>query len=450
MVNYGFIYNRKRSNLPAFRPGRSKGGLSQIRCKLRHSSCEGRLASLQTTATNTAKAVNHGLSVKTAKRNQILYPELRFPIFNKRHVFLTASIQLAYTLWVIPYIVPDFGFVLSRFGYIRGVGQTEICFSKNKNMSKSKNKQEMKPASTPISSFSPVVLPVADRYADLQMKVTFPASGENLPVILLSHGHGRSNFLSSYRGYGPIVEFFASSGFVVIQPTHQNSKTLALDPSLPEAPLFWSSRAKDMQSILDNLETIIATVPGLNGRVDKSKVTAIGHSLGGHTVGMLAGMEVTDPATGKKVNAAEPRLKARVLIGVPGGPAGLTDHARQQYAVLAASDFSTMNLSALVVNGDKDKNPMFSDVDNWRADAYHLSPGPKDLFTVFGAEHIFGGISGYDAAETTDEDPSRVAFVCETILAYLRSALDEKDQSWEQAKLALNNIPGSKGQIESK
>ncbi|WP_210419496.1 hypothetical protein [Pedobacter sp. KBS0701] len=54
----------------------------------------------------------------------------------------------------------------------------------------------MKQSKTPIISFSPVVLPVAGRHVDLEIKVSAPASGNNLPVILLSHGHGPSNFLS--------------------------------------------------------------------------------------------------------------------------------------------------------------------------------------------------------------------------------------------------------------
>ena len=308
----------------------------------------------------------------------------------------------------------------------------------------------MKQSKTPIISFSPVILPVAGRHVDLEIKVSAPVSGNNLPVILLSHGHGPSNFLSSYRGYGPMVDFFAAQGFVVIQPTHQNSKALGLSSSLPEAPLFWSSRPADMTFILDHLDEIIATVPGLISRVDKTNVAVVGHSMGGQTVAMLAGMEVTDPATGKILNAAEPRLKARVLIGASGGPEGFNGAARQLYPVLAAGDFNTMALPALIVNGDKDVNLMFSDVDNWRADAYYQSPGPKDLLTVFGAEHIFGGISGYDARETSDENPERVAFVCESIVAYIRSTFDPNDPSWEQAKINLNGIEGSLGSIESK
>ena len=302
----------------------------------------------------------------------------------------------------------------------------------------------------PIFSYHPVTLPMEGRPVNLAMKVSAPASGDNLPVIILSHGHGRSNFLSSLHGYAPLVDFLASQGFVVIQPTHLNSKTLAL-PVGPEGITFWKSRPKDIQFILDNLQLIISAVPGLSERVNTTNIAAVGHSLGGHTVAMLAGMEVTDQVTGEKVNLAEPRLKARVMIGLPGGPEGLNETGRKLFGnPLSGSDFSTMTLSALVINGDKDKNPNFSDLENWRADAYYHSPAPKSLLTVFDGEHIFGGISGYDVSETTDENPDRVTFLSMSIIAYLRSAFDENDTSWEEVKQEMQNNSDAKGSIESK
>ncbi len=302
----------------------------------------------------------------------------------------------------------------------------------------------------PVFSYYPVTLAMEGRPVDIAMKVSAPASGDNLPIVILSHGHGRSNFLSSLHGYGPIADFLASQGFVVIQPTHLNSKTLAL-PIGAEGMTFWKSRPKDIQFILDNLERIITTVPGLAGRVNTSNIAAVGHSLGGHTVAMLAGMEVTDQVTGEKVSFPEPRLKARVMIGLPGGAEGMNEKGKTLYGnPLSGTDFSTMTLPALVVNGDKDKNPNFSDVDNWRADAYYDSPSPKSLLTVFDAEHIFGGISGYDALETTDENPDRVTFVNLCIIAYLRSAFDTHDTSWEDLQQELKTSPDAKGSIETK
>lgn len=72
----------------------------------------------------------------------------------------------------------------------------------------------------PVSTYGPVTLPVPGRPFDLRLKVSAPATGGGLPVILLSHGHGPSNFVSSLHGYGPLADYWAAHGFAVIQPTH--------------------------------------------------------------------------------------------------------------------------------------------------------------------------------------------------------------------------------------
>jgi hypothetical protein len=75
-------------------------------------------------------------------------------------------------------------------------------------------------------------------------------------------------------------------------------------------------------------------------------------------------------------------------------------------------DFSKMSTPALVVAGDKDTSShLTARGAGWHADPYFLFPGPKSLLTLFGAEHGLGGVAGYDAAETTDENPERVAAV---------------------------------------
>lgn len=285
------------------------------------------------------------------------------------------------------------------------------------------------PAATPVLSFDPVRFDVPGRQAPLELRVTAPATGERLPIIVLSHGHGASNYLSSTRGYAPLVDFYAAHGFVVIQPTHQDSKTLALDPTGPEGPLFWRSRAHDLRFILDHLDPIEAAVPFLDGRLAKDRVAAVGHSLGGHTVCMLNGMRVTD-ASGEVVDMIEPRLKASVVFGGPGDGADMAAWASEHYPELKRNDFTHMTQPVLVVAGDKDFHPFFSERHDWRADAYRLSPAPKTLLTVFGAEHLYGGISGYDAKETTDEDPQRLADMQRLSWAYLRSALYPQDQAW--------------------
>ena len=314
---------------------------------------------------------------------------------------------------------------------------------------------------TPVSAYSPLVMPVPGRAAELEMRVSFPAPGlsstelpatrQALPILLLSHGHGQSNYLSSLHGYGPLADFYAAHGFVVIQPTHLDSKTLGLDPSGPEGALHWRSRAEDMHFILDHLEQIEAAVPGLSGRLDKSKIAAVGHSLGGHTVGLLSGMRVTDPLDGQEYNLSDSRITAKVMIAPPGGGSDLEAFASEHYPILRGTRFDEMTSPALVVAGDQDVSPgFFSARASWRADAYTLSPGPKCLLTIYGGQHILGGISGYDAAETSDENPERVAAVQRMTWAYLRSQLYPEDRAWDAAQAALANMPSPLGKVACK
>jgi predicted dienelactone hydrolase len=305
---------------------------------------------------------------------------------------------------------------------------------------------------TPVLSVSPVVLSAPGRAVDLQVRVSAPVTGSDLPVILLSHGQGYSNNLSSLNGYAPLANFWAAHGFVVIQPTHLSSSTLSLDPDTPGAPLYWRSRAEDMKRILDQLDVIEAAVPQLLGRLDRSKVAVAGHSMGGHTASLLLGTRLIDPLDGTEVNLAESRIKAGVLLAAPGrGGDALSEFAAENLSFFLTTDFSKMTTPALVVAGDKDASAHLTvRGPEWHADPYFLSPGPKSLLTLFDAEHGLGGVSGYDVAETTDENPERVSAVQRLTWAYLRTELYPGDSAWQAARDALTAGPDPLGRIESK
>lgn len=305
---------------------------------------------------------------------------------------------------------------------------------------------------TPVLSVSPVVLPAPGRAVDLEVRVSAPVTGSDLPVILLSHGQGYSNHLSSLNGYAPLANFWAAHGFVVIQPTHLSSSTLSLDPATPGGPLHWRSRAEDMTRILGRLDVIEAAVPQLLGRLDHDKVAVAGHSMGGHTASLLLGARLTDPDDGTEVNLAEPRIKAGVLLAAPGrGGDAVTEFVAENYSFFSTMDFSKMTTPTLVVAGDKDASTHLTvRGPDWHADPYFLSPGPKSLLTLFDAEHGLGGVSGYDVAETTDENPERVAAVQRLTWAYLRTELHPGDSAWQAARDALTADPDPLGRVESK
>ncbi|CAJ2505582.1 Uu.00g129760.m01.CDS01 [Anthostomella pinea] len=306
-------------------------------------------------------------------------------------------------------------------------------------------------APRPVMSFSPVVLPFADRKVDLELRVSVPSTGDALPIILLSHGHGRSNYLSSLEGYAPLSSFWAGHGFAVIQPTHLSSKSLSLQSPTGQE-LLWQSRAQDMVRILDELDTIEAAVPALKGRLDRSRIAVAGHSLGALTASMLLGMKNTDPRDGSSVQTHEKRIKAGVILAGPGnGGSDLSEFGRSQLVPFYGPDFSTMTTPALVVCGDEDVGPHLTVRGmDWHADSYRLAPGPKALFMLKSGKHCLGGISGWDAKESADEEsPERLAAVQRMTWAYLMSQLYDGNKAWDEACEALGGL-GELGTVETR
>ncbi len=86
----------------------------------------------------------------------------------------------------------------------------------------------------------------------------------------------------------------------------------------------------------------------------------------------------------------------------------------------------------------------------WTADPYVLSPGRRSPLTLFAAEHFLGGISGYEAAETTDENPAaHVAVVRRVPLAHLRHTLGVDSTDWTAARRTLAGTAHPLGRLEA-
>lgn len=306
---------------------------------------------------------------------------------------------------------------------------------------------------TSVISLSPVVLPAPERIMDLHIRVSAPATGTNLPIILLSHGQGPSNNLSSLNGYSPVANFWAAHGFAVIQPTHLSSRALSLNPDeYPEAPWFLRSRVTDFKLILDKLDDIEALFPQIQGRLDHTRIAVVGHSGGGHTASCLLGARGNDPTHPSSEDMSEPRIKTGILLASPGdgrGGDGLGPAAAN--TDLKYHSHAEMKTPTLVVIGDSDGFPFLTTRGaEYHADGYYFSKGPKSLLTVKDGKHGLGGVSGYDTAEATDdESPERLAMVQRMTWAYLRGALYPDDLAWSVACAALEKLPGL-GKIDNK
>lgn len=304
-------------------------------------------------------------------------------------------------------------------------------------------------AATESITIRPVVLAAPERGGDLQVRMTAPLTGGDLPVLLLSPGFGLS-----MDAYGPLVDFWAAHGFVVVQPNHLDSASLGLSPDDPRVPRFWRYRIEDLGRVLDELDTLIAAVPGLAGRVDVSRVAVAGHSYGATTVSALLGARVLSPAGDPEEDFRDSRVTAGVLLCLAGLAGGglkdLTPMTKQMFPFMNPS-FEHMDAPALIGAGDADQSMLSTRGPDWWTDAYRLSPGKKSLLTLFGAEHILGGIHVYGGIPRTPaENPATVALVQQMTTAYLRTVLGVDATSWTTALEALTSESGPAGRLESK
>jgi fermentation-respiration switch protein FrsA (DUF1100 family) len=204
-----------------------------------------------------------------------------------------------------------------------------------------------------------------------------------------------------------------------------------------------------MKQILDQLDVIEGAVPEIAGRLDRSRIAVAGHSFGGQTAGMLLGADYTGE-DGTRIYVPDARVKAGVLLSSTGAGGDHLSEAAAQFTSLRSAGFADMTTPTLVVVGDKDFTwELSSKGAEYHADPYTCSPGPKSLLTLLGGEHLLGGVTGYDAAGTTDENPERVALIQRLTLAYLRSTLYDGDPSWSEASAALAGL-SDLGGLETK
>jgi predicted dienelactone hydrolase len=267
----------------------------------------------------------------------------------------------------------------------------------------------------------------------LELRLTAPATGSELPIVLLSHGYGPSNYIPSKDGYAPLAQFWAERGFVVIQPTHASSRVGGLSSDIPGAPFFWRERVEEMKVILDHLTEIEEQAPAVAGRMNHLRVGGVGHSFGGHTVGLLLGAQLDGE------DFADPRISAGVLLTTPGrGGNDMTPESASRFPFFNV-DFSTLTTPSLVVCGDMD-NPHFTTRGpDWHADAFHDAPGAKAMLMMHGVGHGLGGIAALDAKETETEAPDVLETTRRLTLAWLQTALFVDEGAWGRACLALQN-----------
>jgi predicted dienelactone hydrolase len=107
-------------------------------------------------------------------------------------------------------------------------------------------------------------------------------TGGPYPLVVFSHGFALSPIV-----YGTLVEHYASQGYVVLAPEHNES----FDGSLTG---FWKElidRPVDIRRTIDHAEQLSRSGEPLAGMIDLDDVAVVGHSYGGYTALAAAGAQ---------------------------------------------------------------------------------------------------------------------------------------------------------------
>lgn len=267
----------------------------------------------------------------------------------------------------------------------------------------------------PIITVNPVVLKDAAQGKETLLRVTAPLQGKRLPIILFSHGAQYSK-----DDYLPLTEFWASHGYVVIQPTHIESLALGLPRDDPRIKDAWKSRVLDLRKVLDSLDEIEKQAPVLRGRMDRKRVLAAGHSFGGHTTAVLIGARTPDMPDS---DLSDPRVLAGLMLAPPGLRPGFLNVAWKPDA-----------RPALSIVGMDDIIPGFND--NWQAHAqyyYERQGGPQCLASLTGMKHYLGGTLGTNRTEEKTPNADAMVQIRRLSLAFL-DAYAKGSKNWDSVR----------------
>jgi pimeloyl-ACP methyl ester carboxylesterase len=166
--------------------------------------------------------------------------------------------------------------------------------------------------------FEPRVPIFSDEFAWTDATVLPPPASTRAPLMVYSHGgRGFAGQIST------VARQFVRNGWVVVAPSHPGQNLFDFQEILPYS--FPAIRAYDTLAALDFMENLPAEHP-LSGRVDTSRVLAMGHSYGGQNSWLLAGLPLdiegitarcADGCTPEDIAAFEAfRPEPRVVAGV--------------------------------------------------------------------------------------------------------------------------------------
>lgn len=277
-----------------------------------------------------------------------------------------------------------------------------------------------------------------------------PVPGQH-PLILLSHGYG-----GNWRNLNWLAQRMAAQGYIVAAVDHPGTTTHNKNPK--DAQQLWQ-RPQDLRRALDAL----LAAPALAGEIDKARIAAVGHSLGGWTVLELAGarfaadrfiadcqnhrdlsscklihtLGIDRPSAAERLakDARDPRIKAVVSLDL-GLARGFTPESLKQISI---------PVLIMAAQADSDALPA-------RLESGHLAefiPAAWQRYIrIEGATHFsFMQLCKPGAADLIEKEAPGEGIVCQDGGSISRSAIHQRlaDEMSEFLRRALALPPQSDG-----
>jgi hypothetical protein len=190
-----------------------------------------------------------------------------------------------------------------------------------------------------------VTLPTDDPQREtnqMELRVAYPEGEGAFPLVIVSHGT-----FSSKDMYGPVIDHWASHGYIVLLPNHVDSNFGRMPKNNGDMSDMIMSRAADLTHILNSLDDIEAQVDGIAGKIDRDHMLASGHSVGSYVAMLNNGLKIRNPENGRIMAHEEDRFTGVVMMSDPGKmalmPDGVWIHINKPtFLTTGTEDFGTM------------------------------------------------------------------------------------------------------------
>lgn len=260
-----------------------------------------------------------------------------------------------------------------------------------------------------------LTLPDPARPRDIPLRVAYPKSPGQYPVVVFSHGA-----FCYPQLYAAITDHWVSHGYVVILPDHPDSPNIQPPLRLDQMGGLTDTRIAELNFIFGNLDEVAAAA-GIAGQLDTDRLAVAGHSFGSVIAMAKAGLWLRTPDGGRR-QYLDPRIRGAVIMSGVG----------QMDEMMAADAFSGLTMPLIATGGTLDLGNTGGPTVHpweWRMSPYTLAP-PGDKYSVVLEEgdHYLGGVI-CRTDRGGDDDPAGAAIDADLTLAFLDAYVKQEPQA---------------------